>query len=373
MNFGITNWWFIAALGIVAVGLGVGTALTWEWRRFRLVRRIGGLFATQIMVTLTAAAVINMQADFYATTGEVVAALGGSTSNAPHVLVPTAHVGAIAADAHISQPWEHQHSGRQHGLLVDTTIRGRRTGYALPAEIYLPGAYFAPNERHRRFPVVELTDGYPGSPQIWLHDLDLASVLNHLIDTRKMPPMIVVLPTQNPNPGRDSECVDAVDGAQAGTYISQDVPDAIARQFRTAPTRSGWGIMGYSTGGFCAVNAALHNPGRFSAAGSLSGYFTPLTDITTGNLYRDDSAARLANTPLDMVDHHSGGPMSFYLFASKSEKSGHEVRDDQQFAARIRRPDRVQQVVVPVGGHNFQTWGRELPQAFGWIGHTLRA
>ena len=45
-------------------------------------------------------------------------------------------------------------------------------------------------------------------------------MLDHLIDTRKMPPMIVVLPTQNPDPGRDSECVDAVDALSPGNSVS---------------------------------------------------------------------------------------------------------------------------------------------------------
>jgi len=204
-----------------------------------------------------------------------------------------------------------------------------------------------------------------------MHALDLASVLNHLIATHKIPPMILVLPTQDPDPGRDSECVDAVGGTSAGTYIGADVPDAIARQFRAMANRRGWAIMGYSTGGFCAVNTALHYPSRFSAAASLSGYFRPITDITTGNLYQGDTAAKQANTPLSTVRHHSGGPMSFYLFASAAEKAGSEVRGDRGFAAAVRPPDRVTQVVVRSGGHNFQTWGRALPKAFEWIGKAV--
>lgn len=44
--------------------------------------------------------------------------------------------------------------------------------------------------------------------------------------------------------------------------------------------------MGYSTGGFCAVNLAIRHPDQFSAAVSLSGYFHAVTDNSTGDIYK---------------------------------------------------------------------------------------
>jgi enterochelin esterase-like enzyme len=366
-NVNLTSAWFIAALAIVALACAAATTLSWEWQRLKLVRRLGGLLTTQLLVTATLAAIINANADFYTTPTELMAALGGGAP-APAVQVPTTYAGVIAADQHGPQPWERVNLPRQHGLIIETAIRGQRTGYDLPADIYLPGAYFNPHQRARRFPVLELTDGYPGSPHVWLHALDVVAVLNHLIATHRIPPLIAVLPTQNPIAGRDSECVDAVAGAQAGTYVGLDVPQAVAREFRTAPTRSGWGIMGYSTGGFCAVNTAIRSSSVFSAAASMSGYFRPLTDITTGNIYQGDAAVRTANTPMDTV-RKDATPLRFYLFASIPD--GHEVRNDQQFAADVRRPDTAVDVTAKTGGHNFQTWNLALPRALEWLGKQL--
>ncbi|HEX3813243.1 MAG TPA: alpha/beta hydrolase-fold protein [Mycobacteriales bacterium] len=367
-NFSITSYWFIGAVAALTVALGLGTVVSWEWPRLRLARRTLGIFLTQAMVTATLAAVVNAQADFYSSSGELVAAFSGGSAPAPPVTVPTTYVGMIAADQRGPQPWDRQQQPHRHGLLVETAIRGRRTGYDLPADIYLPSAYFNQHQRTRRFPVVELTDGYPGSPHVWLHALHLVDVLNHLIATHRIAPMIAVLPTQDPVAGRDSECVDAVGGARAGTYLGQDVPDTVARQFRTIPTRAGWAILGYSTGGFCAVNTALRYSGQFSAAASLSGYFRPLTDITTGDLYRNDAPVRSSDTPMLSVRRRHQ-PLRFYLFGSRQDHQ--EVALDRAFAAQVRRPDRATQAIAATGGHNFQTWDRALPSALEWIGRAL--
>jgi S-formylglutathione hydrolase FrmB len=135
------------------------------------------------------------------------------------------------------------------------------------------------------------------------------------------------------------------------------------------PTRAGWAILGYSTGGFCAVNTALRYSGQFSAAASLSGYFRPLTDITTGDLYRNDTSVRNSDTPLVTVrGRHQ--PLRFYLFGSRQDHQ--EVALDRAFATRVRRPDRVTQAIAATGGHNFQTWDRALPAALEWLGRAVQ-
>ena len=73
---------------------------------------------------------------------------------------------------------------------------------------------------------------------------------------------------------------------------------AVTAQFRVRTDRAGWAILGTSTGGFCAANLAMRHPDRYAAAASLSGYFTAITDRTTGDLYRGDQKLRNENSPL---------------------------------------------------------------------------
>jgi pimeloyl-ACP methyl ester carboxylesterase len=190
------------------------------------------------------------------------------------------------------------------------TISGRRTGYALPAWVYVPDAYFDPTQPTRQFPVTILLAGYPGAIENWQRQGHIVEVLDRLMSTGRIPPMILVSATQNPVAGRDSECVDAVGGARADTYLSQDVPESIGDHLRVLPDRSAWSLMGYSTGGYCAVDLALRHPGQFSAAVALDGYFGPAHDATTGDLFRHN-APQPTSSPLP-PRRRTSSPLSTY-------------------------------------------------------------
>ena len=77
-----------------------------------------------------------------------------------------------------------------------------------------------------------------------------------------MAPAIVVMPVQNVSAWRDSECVNAQARSTDRHAAEWDLRAALSRDFRTATAANGWGLMGYSTGGFCAVNLALQHTGH---------------------------------------------------------------------------------------------------------------
>src|SRR2546421_12646965 len=94
----------------------------------------------------------------------------------------------------------------------------------------------------------------------------------------RIPPMILVAVSQNPVPHQDSECVDAVGGAKADTYLTQDAPDAITQHLRVITDRTAWSLIGYSTGGDRAVDPAPRHPPPFPPPGSPDPRFPPPTD-----------------------------------------------------------------------------------------------
>ena len=63
--------------------------------------------------------------------------------------------------------------------------------------------------------------------------------------------------------------------ADIATWITHDVRGMVLKYFRAISTADGWGLMGYSSGGFCAAKLVLQYPGLYHAAVSLSGYYTP--------------------------------------------------------------------------------------------------
>jgi enterochelin esterase-like enzyme len=206
--------------------------------------------------------------------------------------------------------------------------------------------------------------GYPGSPQNWERQGHLVTVLDQLMAEHRIPPMIMIAASQNPTGNRDSECLDAVDGAKADTYLTQDVPEAISEHLRVIADRSAWSLMGYSTGGYCAVDLALRHPGQFSSAVSLDGYFQPAVDGTTGDLFKHRADVRRAYTPIQTIHDKRDAALRFYLLVGDAEPTAKQAA--HVFAAAAHKPDDVTIVDIP-GGHNWGTWTAALPGALAWL------
>lgn len=65
-----------------------------------------------------------------------------------------------------------------------------------------------------------------------------------------------------------------VDGVHTGrywTFVSEELPEIVARFLRISERREDTFVAGVSMGGYGAVRLALHQPERFAAAASLSG------------------------------------------------------------------------------------------------------
>jgi enterochelin esterase-like enzyme len=298
----------------------------------------------------------------------VALALTGCGADAPGTRFITASTAAASTAAFsTAPPWlrdGYRKTPPGHGVWTQTTLSGARTGYKLPAWIYVPAAYFHPQQQTRRFPVVILLAGFPGAIENWARQGGMLPILDQMMASGQLPPMILVSVTQNPQPDRDSECVNAVGGAQVDTYLALDVPEAVAAQLPVATDRTNWSAMGYSTGGYCAVDLALRHPDRFAAAISLDGYFTPATDNTTGDLFKADQAARRSFTP--MVTIHDRRPFPEYFYLVVGDAEARSKKDAAAFAAAVHPPDGVTVADIP-GVHNWTTWNHALPAALTWL------
>jgi enterochelin esterase-like enzyme len=261
----------------------------------------------------------------------------------------------------------HGEDGGGHGRVVRVQLDGARSGVRRAALVYLPAAYFQPSQARRRFPVIELFHGYPGGPLNWTGGLHLAQTLDAEIAARRMPPVIAVVPADD-DAGHDSECVNAVDGQQDETYLATDVPADIKRDFRVLNTPRAWATIGYSTGGFCAVNIALHHPDRYAAAVALAGYFNAIIDRSTGDLYRGQTAIRRWNSPQWQVAHEPT-TVALYLVATRGDPETVRTIASMRRAAHHRSP--LVTVTLPTGGHNFHVWYAASPAAFEWLGTHL--
>jgi len=242
------------------------------------------------------------------------------------------------------------------------TVVGPTTGLSESALVYLPPAYFA---GVRAMPMVEVMTGYPGSTLLLVDRLNYPNTL--LGEMRNgLEPMVLVMLRPSVTYPRDTECTDVPGGPQAFSFFAHDVPMSVASSFALRPTS--YGAIGDSTGAMCAVKLAVIDPTRFGAAVSLSGYFHAVQDFTTGDLYggsrhtRDlnDIMWRLRNLPLPAV--------SLLIATSLTERGADGHASAQKLLALVHGPMSADELVLNRGGHNFETWNREIPSALRWFG-----
>jgi enterochelin esterase-like enzyme len=253
-------------------------------------------------------------------------------------------------------PVIHQQSS---GRIVELTVAGRASGLTMPAYVYLPPGY---GTGRTRFPVVEATHGFPGSPHGWLRRLDVTAHLDAEIAAGRMAPTVVVFAYQTPSSLVDTECTNLTGGPQAETYLTHDVPAAVEAHFRVRTDRAGWGLIGYSAGGFCSTNLLLRHPGRYAAAASLSGYAE--SGITIG-----DHSEHTTNNPAWRLRHLPQPAAALYLAYAADDR---QSRVDSQLLARLVRPPlSVTTAVVAYGGHSDAVWQAMEDPAFDWLSGRL--
>jgi S-formylglutathione hydrolase FrmB len=103
------------------------------------------------------------------------------------------------------------------------------------------------------------------------------------------------------------QCLNQVRGPQDANFLARELPAYIARGLRVQQPGAGWGIAGYSEGGFCAANLGLQDGRVYSYAGVLSGYFRPFDNQLAkpsrqvNPFGSSNRRMKLANTPLDLL------------------------------------------------------------------------
>ena len=352
---------------LLAVAAPVACYLMWDRPR-RAPIRVGTRVVLLVLAQVTAVAAVglavNQNYGFYTSWSELFGYTAPATS--------THHVAVVPVDSSASTRAMILADFQAHrGTVIPLTIPGSVSGVAdKPGLLYLPPQYGDPAHPDVAFPVVELLGGVPSSPHSWIHAMILQRILDAAINAQQVSPFIAVMPTVNVAKPRDTECVNVVGGPQVDTYLTTDVHNAVERAVRAQQASTAWGVMGYSTGGYCAMNLAMRHPDLFQAAVSLSGYAAPYLDHTTGQLFGRSRTLYEQNSPLWEALHWSGHALNVLATASRQDTAS--VRD---VLALHRVPNRpgltIDVLIVPFGGHNFDEWAHVEPTAFAWLSQRL--
>lgn len=269
----------------------------------------------------------------------------------------------------------HKRQVRKNGFALTTTLPGPRSSIARQGMIYLPPQYFQRQYARRRFPVIELIHGAPGTPADYEGRLKISGMLRKLIAAHKAEPMVLVIPDANGGVDRSTQCLNVIGGEQDETYLAVDVPDDVSTRLRVLSPGPGWGIAGFSEGGFCAANLAIRHPGQYGIAAALSGYFEPLRRNRMPepvDPFGGGRALRAANSPLKVLMRPPRTRLPlFWVMAGDGVQT--DMVQAQAFVDLAGQYQRVPFVVLRGGRHNYVAWREAFPRMFEWAsGHLGR-
>jgi S-formylglutathione hydrolase FrmB len=364
---GLTGGGFIGLLFLAVAALVAFTV--WWWPRVSrsgtraVLARLGLLALTQVAVLMAVLAAVNAHFEFYSGWDDLFATNAG----AAQIKRVEARAGKAAPPlaAITVRRLSRKGDPAKVGALEEYRFRGAETGLDADSYVLLPPQYFQPTFAQRRFPVVVVLTGYPGHPSALLHVMHFPDLVRQQERAGKVPPAVYVMMRPTLAPPRDTECADVPGGPQVESFFADDVPIAMTAHYRVAAGREGWGIMGDSTGGYCAAKLAMRHPGRYSAAASLSGYFQTVQDLTTGELYGGDKALREESDLLWREQHLPPPPISLLVASCRvGEKTFPEA---ERFLGDARPPMRAGSLILDSGGHNYRTFRRMVPATLQWL------
>jgi enterochelin esterase-like enzyme len=303
-----TLWWWprLAAPGLRSVAL-----------------RIAALGVLQVSVLALIFVIVNQSAEFYSSWSDL---LGTEHASAAIVAVGSGPSRTIApvkvvSTATVPVPGRPKAAG---GRLEAVQIRGELSGLAAPGYVYLPPQYPRSGRPSAQFPVVVvISDRISSQGAVYGAGQLAATAAAQIAAGRLRPVIIVMLPaTVGGSAGAaDQGCLDVPAGAQAATFFSQDLPQAMASAYRVDTGPADWGLLGDASGGYCAVQLAMSNSQVFSVAAVPpadytappgSGEFGGSPQIRT----QDDLLWRLQHQPMQPISVLFTGPGQAASFSS---------------------------------------------------------
>ncbi len=244
-----------------------------------------------------------------------------------------------------------------------TDLKGPASGVTMRVHVWLPPQYDDPAYADKQFPVLEVFPGGTGSDKgaVWL-SFGVPQKLVQGAAAGKNSPFVLVAPQMQVTAKLETECTDLPGLPKVGTFLEQDVPDVVKKNFRVRSERTAWGVSGVSSGAYCGARVLTHRPDQFSVGGVLDAYFEIDSHLPAGQTKEAKATSPqviAATNPPDVLlrnwygNGFANGTISTY-------RSDH-------FAAVVKPPMRYEGVLVPGGGHLWEHYSRQMPDVFAFF------
>jgi S-formylglutathione hydrolase FrmB len=239
------------------------------------------------------------------------------------------------------------------------------------AYVYLPPAWFA--KVTPSLPTLILLPGEPGSASDWSGDGDADNTADAFAAKHHGLAPIIVMPDPNGYRTVDTECVNSKFG-NAETYLVDDVPAFVRREFGASTRPGSLAVGGLSAGGTCSVMLALRHPQVFPTFASFSGFASPQYQETTladtiDTLFGGSEADYAAHDPEQLLHNGKFPGLAGWFEVGNQDQEPLEAARNLQPAALRAGIDTC--LLVRPGGHDFDLWSLALQDSFPWLSWRL--
>lgn len=171
--------------------------------------------------------------------------------------------------------------------------------------VYLPPAYFASNPPPT-LPAVMMIGGQFNTPADWIRTANAVGVIDDFAARHDGNAPVFVFADSGGAFNNDTECVNGTRG-MAADHLTKDVVPYLISNFGVSDDPANWGVVGWSSGGTCALNLTVKYPELFSAFVNIDGDFTPNAgnrQQTIDRLYGGDAGAYAQWDPATIIAEH---------------------------------------------------------------------
>ena len=282
----LNMWIWIAVTGTALAVLVLG------WRSAPWWRRVVSILAVPL-AAISAASVLNASLGYLPT---VRTAWERATGAQPPDWIDEPTLAAMVRDG--VRP--------SKGTVVSVQIPADHSGFAHRNElVYLPPAWFASNPPPR-LPAVMMIGAELSHSSDWPESGDALRILNEFALRHHGVTPIGVFPDSTGTFTNDTECVNGPRG-NAADHLTKDVIPYVTSHFGVSVDPSHWAVLGWSSGGTCALTLAVMHPELFSAIVDLDGQLGPNAgnkQQTIARLFGGDTRAWAASDPKTVVERN---------------------------------------------------------------------
>lgn len=267
------------------------------------------------------------------------------------------------------------------GSVVPIEIPNTASGFRHRGEyVYLPPAWFATNPPPQ-LPTVMMIGGEFNTPADWMRAGNVIKTMDDFAAAHHGYSPVLVFVDPGGTFNNDTECVNGVRGNSAD-HLTKDVVPYMDNHYGVKPVAAGWGIVGWSMGGTCAVDLAVMHPELFSAFVDIAGDIGPNSGTkaqTIERLFGGSTAAWEAFDPTTVINRHGPYERTAGWFgvndASSAAKPAGRGNDQAKAADTLCALGAAHgidcTVVTQQGTHDWPFASRAFSTALPWLAGVL--